>query len=548
MYDILIKNGAIFDGTETEAKKADLAIKNGKIIAIGSLKNEKAKTEINADNRFITPGFIDINNDADHDLSLLKMPEAENLLRQGITTIVGGNCGASLAPLISGSLLSLDKWVKTIDFNISWQTMKEFLNFLTKKQLGVNFATLVGWGTVRADITQNQFRPLKKEELEELKFIIKSSITQGAFGVSFGLGYNLEQAVGLTEIQAIAQVIKEKKAYFERSEKKGSRAIARGPYLAFHLRNEAEGLLSSMREVLEVAGKEKASLEISHLKVEGKDNFDSFPEALKMVQKVNQEPALLSQDGPELVNFDIFPYDYNVESLYLILPEWLAIGGREVLLKNIHDGIVRKKLIEDMKKKKYLYQDLIIADSGERWWFAGKTLEAIAQDFNLSLEDALLKIIELCEKRVLVFVKSLSLENVEKGILSPYSFVASNSGIYNLNSGEKGTWVHPRAFGAFPKFLNDYVKVKKLFSWEKALHKITGKVADKIGLKDRGYLKENYFADIVIFNPDKIKDKASLKNPFQYPEGIETVILNGALAYQKGIFSHERLGQILRKD
>jgi len=530
MYDILIKNGEIFDGTGAEPKKTDLAIKNGKIVAIGSLKNEKAKTEINAENRFITPGFIDINNDADHDLSLLKMPEAENLLRQGITTIVGGNCGASLAPLISGSLSSLDKWAKVIDFNISWRTVKEFLNFLTKKQLGVNFATLVGWGTLRADITKNQFRSLTKQELEELKFIVKSSLAEGAFGVSFGLGYNLEQAVGLTEIQALAKEIKEKKTY-----------------LAFHLRNEAEGLLSSIREVLEVAEKEKVSLEISHLRVEGKDNFDSFPEALKMINNANQEPA--SPAGrSELVNFDIFPYDYNAESIYLLLPEWAAVGGREILLKNLHDDIVRKKLIEDIKKKKYLYQDLIIADSGERWWFAGKTLAEIAQGFNLSLENALLKIIELCEKRILVFVKSLSLENVEKGILSPYSFVASNSGIYNLNSGEKGTWVHPRAFGTFPKFLHDYVKVKKFFSWEKALHKITGKVADKIGLKDRGYLKENYFADIVILNPEKIKDKATLENPFQYPEGIETVIVNGALAYQKGIFSHEKHGQILRKD
>jgi len=522
MYDILIKNGEILDGTGAEAKKADLAIKNGKIVAIGSLKDEKAKTEINAENRFIAPGFIDINNDADHGLSLLKLKEAENLLRQGITTIVGGNCGASLAPLISGSLSSLDKWLKATDLNISWRTVEEFLNFLTKKQLGVNFATLVGWGTLRLDIAQNQFRPLKKQELEELKFVVKSSIAEGAFGVSFGLGYNLEQAVGLTEIQAIARCVKEKKAF-----------------LSFHLRNEAEGLLSSMREVLEVTEKEKVSLEISHLRVEGKNNFDSFSEVLKMIQKVNE--------NQELVNFDIFPYDYNVESLYLILPEWLAIGGREVLLKNLHDEIVRKKMIEDMKKRKYLYQDLIIADSGERWWFAGKTLEEIAQGFNLSLEDALLKIIELCEKRILVFVKSLSLENVEKGILSPYSFVASNSGIYNLNSGEKGTWVHPRAFGTFPKFLNDYVKVKKFFSWEEAIHKITGKVADKIGLKDRGYLKENYWADLVIFNPDKIKDKATLKNPFQYSEGIETVIINGNLSYQRGILSHDLYGKVLRK-
>lgn len=522
MYDILIKNGEIFDGTGAEVKKTNLAIKNGKIIALGSLKDEKAKIEINAENRFIAPGFIDINNDADHDLSLLKLREAENLLRQGITTIVGGNCGASLAPLISSSLSSIDKWAKTIDFNISWRTVEEFLNFLDKKQIGVNFVTLVGWGTLRSDVTQNQFRPLKKQELEELKSIIKSSLAEGAFGVSFGLGYNLEQAVGWTEIQAIAQFIREKKAF-----------------LSFHLRNEAEGLLSSMREILEVVEKEKVSLEISHFRVEGKDNFDSFSEALKMIKKVNE--------NSELINFDIFPYDYNVESLYLILPEWLTIGGREVILKNLHDETVRKKLIEDIKKKKYLYKDLIVADSGERWWFAGKTLEEIAQGFNLSLEDALLKIIELCEKRILVFVKSLSLENVEKGILSPYSFIASNSGIYNLNSGEKGTWVHPRAFGTFPKFLNDYVKVKKLFSWEEAINKITGKVADKIGLKNRGYLKENYWADLVIFNPDKIKDRATLENPFQYSDGMETVIVNGNLSYQRGILSHDLYGKVLRK-
>jgi len=522
MYDILIKNGEIIDGTGTEPKRTDLAIKNGKIVALDDFKNEKAKIEINADKKYLSPGFIDINNDADHDLSLIEMPEADNLIRQGITTMVGGNCGASLAPLISHSLVSLDKWLKVTNLNINWRTLGEFLKFLEQKHLAINFATLVGWGTLRQDLTQNQFRPLTKKELEELKFLVKMSLEQGAFGVSFGLGYNLEQAVGLTEIQSLAELVKKKNSFF-----------------SFHLRNEADGFLAGMREVLEVAEKNKVSIEISHLRVEGKENFESFPEALKMIQKINQEK--------ELVNFDLFPYDYNVESIYLLLPEWVAVGGREILLKNLHDEIVRKKIIEDLKRKKNLYQDLIVVDSGERWWFVGKSLKEISQGFNLSLEESLLKIIELCEKKVSVLVKSLSWDNVQKGITSPYSFIASNGTICDLNSGKKGRWVHPRAFSTFPKFLNDYVKEQKLFSWEEAINKITGKVADKLGLKNRGYLKENYAADVVIFNPEKIKDKSSLENPFQYPEGIETVIVNGRIAYQKGLFSHEHYGQVLRK-
>ena len=522
MYDILIKNGLIYDGSIDEPKNIDLAIKNGKIIKLDNLKGEQAKVEINAENRFITPGFIDINTDADHDLSLLEMPEAENLLRQGITTIIGGNCGASLAPLISGSLSSINKWAKAIDLNFNWRTLKDLLHFLDSKKLSINFGTLIGWGTLRLDLTQGQFRSLTKNELEQLKLIVKNSLKEGAFGVSFGLGYNIEQPVGLKETLEIAKIVNQVKGY-----------------LSFHLRDEAKGLLSSIREVLEVAEREEISLEISHLRANGEENFESFSDALKMIKNINQKN--------ELVNFDFSPYDSTVRPAYLILPEWAAIGGREVLLKNIHDSIVRKKLINDLKRKKYLYKDLIIADSGERWWFAGKTLSEISDEFKLALEETFLKLIELCEYRLSVLTKTLSPILIDKGVVNDDSFIATNSGIYNLNSSKKGIWVHPRAFGTFPKFLNDYVKEKKLMPWPIAINKITGKVADKIGFKNRGYLKENYWADLVILNPEKLKDKGTLDNPLQFPDGIETVVINGNIAYQKGLLSHGRYGQVLRK-
>jgi len=522
MFDILIKNGKVFDGSGEDAKNVDIGIKNGKIVEFGDFKDEKAITEINAENRFVCPGFIDIDNEADHYLDIFTLPNAENLIRQGICTIICGNSGASLAPLISGSLASIQKWADPNHININWREIKDFLSFLDKKKLAVNFATLIGWGTLRSEFTKGEFRNLTKEELEKLKLVVSQSIKQGALGVSFGLGYASEQMVGISEILEVAKAVKDKNGY-----------------LSFHLRNQAEDFLISVQEIIEVAKKGQLSVEISHFFTEGKPNFENFAEALKMIKKANNEF--------EFINFDLSPYDSNAKVLYLVLPEWAAIGGRKILLKNINDEIIRKKIIQDLKRKRYLYKDILIADSGKRWWFSGKTLEEVADRFNLSLEESLLKVIEICEDKIVIFTGNLFEKNINDGLKSPYSFVSSNSGFSNIESGKRGIWVHPRTFGTFPKFLGYYVREKELLSWEEGIYKITGKVAKKVGLKNRGLLKENFWADIVVFNPEKINDKSTLKNPFQYPEGIETVIINGGLAYHKGILTEERYGKTVRK-
>jgi N-acyl-D-amino-acid deacylase len=533
MFDILIKNGQVFDGSGISAIDVDIGIKEGKIAKIGHLKEETAKIEINAESRFVCPGFIDINNNADHYLDIFFSPSAENLIRQGITSIICGNNGASLAPLISGSLDFIKKWADPNRLNIDWRQVEDFLRFLDNKKLGVNLATLLGWGGLRNEFTKGEFRNLTKEELEKLKLVVSQGLEQGGLGVSFGLGYASESMVGLTEILEVAQVVKKHQGY-----------------LSFHLRNEADGLLASIREVIEIAEKSGVSIEISHLKAEGEPNFSSFKEALKMIRQANdsfQKSSSSAIRGEELINFDFFPYSINAQSLYLILPEWVDVGGREVLLKNIKDEIVRNKIIQDLKRKKYLYKNLRIADSGKRWWFTGKTLEEIALGFNLSIEESILKIIEICEDKVIVFTEDLSEENIIEAVKEPGSFIGSNSGFSSIKGGEKGAWIHPRAFGSFPKFLGYYAAGKNLLSWEEAIYKITGKVAQKAGLKDRGMIKKDYCADITIFNPEKIQDKSSVKNPFQYPEGIETVIINGNLAYHKGLLSEERFGKTIRR-
>jgi len=522
MYEILIKNGLVFDGTGSKGFLADIGISKGKIVEIGPLRHLRGKTEINAEGNYVCPGFIDINNDADHYLSLFELPQFENLIRQGVTTIACGNCGASLAPLIKGSLASIQKWVNPSFFNVDWQTYGEFLNFLERKGLGVNFLSLVGWATLRRDLAGEEFRPLKEGELKRLLSLVEKSLKEGAFGVSFGLGYSHERMVGLTEMIAVANLVKKYNGY-----------------LSVHLRDESAKFLESLAEVIEAAQKTGASFQISHLKIIGTPYWDKFDDGL---EKIHQA----FMDGLN-INFDVYPYDINAQVLYLVLPEWLTIGGRKALIKNLKDPATRKKALEDLKKNRHLYEKLVIADPGGQWILAAKSLEEIAENEGTSLEETLLRLLEITNDRVIVFSPNISETNMIKALKAKESIIASNSAAYNLASGKKGILVHPRAFGTFPRFLGHYVREQKILTFEEAIHKITGKPALKIGLRDRGLIKKNYWADITIFNPEKIIDKATLKSPFQYPEGIENVIINGSLVYHRGLMEKKLLGQILRR-
>lgn len=522
MYDLLIKNGQVFDGSGAPAQNTDIGVKDGKIVELGDMKNEKAMAEINAEGRFVCPGFIDIGNEADHYLDVFSSSGAENLIRQGVTTIIGGNSGASLAPLISGSLAFMKKWGDPNRLNVNWRELKDLFQVLDQKKIAVNFATLIGWGSLRTEFTKGEFRNLKKEELEKLKLLVKQGMEQGALGVSFGLGFAAEQAVGKNEVMAVGETVRRQ-----------------GGYLGFSLRNQSEDFLVSVQEILDIADAVQTPVEISDFYAEGKPNFDNFTQALKAIKKFNQKA--------ELVDFDLCPYDSNAKVLYSVLPEWAAVGGREVLLRNIADETIRKKIIQDLKRKKYLYQDILIADSGQRWWFSGKTLAEIAHGFGLSLEESLLKVVQICEDRVIVFTENLLGENVQEGLRSPYALVSSHSGFGDTEMGLRGIWVHPRSFGAFPRFLGHYIRQEKLFSWEAGIHKITGQAAAQAGLASRGLLQKGCWADVVIFHPERINDHATLKNPFQYPEGIETVIINGGLVYHKGILTEEKYGQTLRR-
>ncbi len=519
-YDILIKNATIFDGTNSKSYRSNIVIKNGKIVKIGEAIDEnKCSQVINAEKRYVCPGFIDINNSSDHYLTLLSNPTCGNFIRQGITTIIGGHCGTSLAPLVKNQLTSFDPWVNTDNFNINWKTLKDFLKYLGSKKLGVNFGTLVGWNIIRSGLIGENFKNLTDFELKQLIILAKQSIKEGALGISFGLGYPSGRAISKREILAVFKELKKMSLLY-----------------SFHLRDESSSFLPALKEVLDIVSEDKVNTLISHFKVQGKNNFDDFSTAINLINQANQEKN-------PFIHFDIYPYDYICQSLYNLLPDWLTIGGIKTIKHNIEDKLIVKKLVKDLKNNKDVYKNLKIIDIDKKLiGFKNKTIEQIAKNMDTTIEQALIKILSLTQKQIIVLNQNLSQQNIDLGIKNKHAIIATNGISFKQNNGSVG-FSHQRSIGSFPKYISQYQKV---MPFETLVYKITGLVKEKLNLKNKGLLNINYDADIVILNPQTIADNSTLQNPLIDPKGIETVIINGKIAFNKGFLIEKSAGKIIK--
>ena len=526
MYDIIIKNGTVIDGTNKKGFKADVALKKDKIKKIGSFEKAKAKTVIDAKEQYIVPGFVDIHNHSDSYWTLFTVPNLESMLRQGATTIIGGNCGSSLAPLVEGNIIvSIQKWVDIKEVNVNWLSMAEFLNVLEKRKIGVNFGTLVGHATLRRGLLGEEFRTLKPKEMQMMERMLEDALKEGAFGLSTGLAYSHAKVAPTEEIIKLVKIIKKE-----------------GGIYASHIRGEAGELIPAIEETVSIAKKTGVSTEISHFKAMGKKNWPNFSKAIEMIESVSQRSKIN-------INFDAYPYNATGSVLYILLPDWVAKGGKRMLVKRLKNPTTKAKVIKEMQEaKSYEYDKVIVAISPVDKTFIGKKISEIAQGQGVSVEEAVINMLVASEGRVITFFETLNEDNVKLALKHPLGFIASDGSGYNMDYYErKKELVHPRCFGTFPRVLGKYVREEKIMSWEQAIYKMTGGPAEKIGLKKRGVLKKGNFADVVVFDPKIVTDKATFENPFQYPEGINYVIVNGKIAIDKGKYTGEMTGKVLRK-
>jgi len=525
MLDYIIKNGLVIDGSGTPGIRIDIGIKKDKIVKLGSLKKDSAKNIVDASNLIVVPGFIDILNHSDVYWTLFLIPDQESLVRQGITTIICGNCGTSVTPLTDAKVLkAVQKWANIEEVNANWQDLNGLEKYLKRQKIGVNFGTLIGYSTLRRNIVGDVYRNLKEDEIQKMKLLFKKEMDEGAFGLSIGLAYSHEKFVPIEEFRQLIAVLKDYHGV-----------------LAVHLKNEGKYLLESIQELKElIKGFEKdIKIEISHFKSSYPENHFNFLLAIKMIEEMSE----LGID----IGFDVYPYTSVLTSAHILLPDWALNGGREMMIKRLKNREMFEGILKELKNQRINFDNFIIAMTNFNKSIVGKKLIEIAKNQNISPEEALLRLLLVSDGRVIYFDEVIAEENIELALNSKFSIVCSDGFGYSFDYSKKiGQLIHPRCFGAFPKFLSEYVLGRKIMPIEEAISKITAKPANDYKIKNRGFIKEGFFGDLVIFDDKSLASRATFTNPYQYPQGIEYVFINGEPAVEQGIYRPKMSGQVIK--
>ncbi len=540
MYDIIIKGGRILDGTGNPWFYGDVGIKNGKILRIGRLDSNMAERVIDAGEYIVSPGFIDMHSHSD--FTPLINPYMESKIRQGVTTEVIGNCGFSAAPLndfLRKQILETSPMLREANVKLEWTSMAEYMEAIERNGVSLNLAPLVGHGTLRAFIIGYERRKPTSEELEKMKRLLAESLEQGAFGMSTGLIYPPSCYAETDEIIELCKVVADY-----------------GGIYASHIRGEEHQLLDSVKEAIEIGEKAGVPVEISHHKASGKENWGKVKESLKIIEETRNH-------GVE-VTCDVYPYTAASSGLDSFLPPYAHEGGVEKLLNKLKCLEFRRKLREDMIKEVDNWRSIVGVIGWENmiisYWenvmisycrghpeYEGKMISELAKQKNIDPFDFVFDLIieEKASTRIVLF--SMSEEDMRTVLKSPFSMIGSDSSAratYGILSSGKP---HPRAYGTFPRVLGKYVREEKVLTLQEAIRKMTSFPAQKLGLKDRGLIREGMWADITIFDPEKIIDKATFMAPHQYPEGIEYVIVNGRIVIEKGEHTKEKPGKVLKR-
>ncbi|MBI4134183.1 MAG: amidohydrolase family protein [Candidatus Terrybacteria bacterium] len=520
--DILIQNGTILDGTGAVGRKGDIAIRNGKIRALGEGLRERADQTIDAKGMIVAPGFVDILNHSDAYLTILKNPASESLLSQGITTAVIGNCGASLAPITHGNLISaMQKWSEVRDVNVDWERFGELLDVVDRFRPGVNIAGLVGHTTLRRAFIGDAARDVTEDELNAMVTLLEGAFDEGAFGLSFAPSYVHARGTPAWEIDALAQTV--------------GRG---GGYLAVHLRNEGADIVEAVTEAVGIAKRAEIPLQISHLKpsVEGETHFS---EALERIEAAAREGVN--------IHFDVFPWRTSFTVLYLLFPHWVQEGGFSAMRKRLQDGAIRSRAIQEMQQQNIPWDHYIVAEAKRNKNAIGKSVTDIGRIMGVAPAEAAVNLFIEHEGRVLLLRRGGDLALLQQALRHSRSFIASAGGGYRKEDAVSGARIHPRSFGTMAKFLGKFIHDEKLLSLEEAIAKISGRPAVKIGLRDRGTLALGNAADIVVFDAEHIRNNATIAEPFAYPSGIAWVVVNGAIAVNPDGITGARAGRALRK-
>jgi N-acyl-D-amino-acid deacylase len=498
-YDLVIRHGRVIDGTGNPAFYADIAVKDGRIVAIGHVPAGGAKTEIEAKGLIVVPGFIDVHTHADE---IADMPRAENFPRMGVTSIVVGNCG--------GSALNVAKLFKDIEAT----------------NVAINVATLIGHNTVRKEAMGGTFdRPPTPEELEKMKSLVDQAMKDGAVGLSTGLIYLPGVFAKTDEIVEIAKV-----------------AAAYDGIYASHMRHEDTEIYKALDEVFRIAREAKIRAEVSHIKLSGPMSWGQAAKVLAYIEKARAEGLDITQDQ--------YAYTASSTGISQLIPEWSFDGGREKFLERLADPEQKAKMAKEMRdnvvnKGRTNFAYAVIAEYRHDRSLNGLNIVEAAKlkRGSDSLEDQVEMILDIQKHGGASGVfHGMSEQDLKLFMQHPNTMVACDSGLRKLGEGVP----HPRGYGNNARVLGRYVREMKVLRLEDAIRKMTSLPADTFHLKGRGELKEGNWADIVVFDAEKVRDLAEYKDPHHYATGVPYVIVNGVPVIKDGEHTGNKAGMALR--
>lgn len=523
-FDLIIKDGVVIDGTGMPRRNLDIGIRHDKITFLDQHIPHNNCPTICAKGMIVAPGFIDIHSHSD--FLWLVRPESDSKILDGVTTEICGNCGLSAFPLRGKVLERRTQGLAKYGIVPSWKSAAEFYDVAEKVKSSINRAFLVGHGNIRACTVEYENRKPDPYELVQMSKDLEEAMQAGAFGMSSGLIYPPGCYAAMGEITRLCKIIRKYDGFY-----------------TTHIRNEGDRLEDALLEAIEVSKRSGARLQVSHLKTSGNRNWHKINNIKLIIERAIEEGVDITCDR--------YPYIAAATDLDVILPNWVYEGGSEKQIQRLKDTKTRKRIAKEVTRD---YDDTswngIMISSvyyDKNKWMEGKTISEIAKVLDKSPIETVFDLLIEEDTRVDIFLFSMSEENLEKILGWDFVFVASDSSM-RANQGilSEGK-PHPRSYGTFSRVLGRFCREKKLISEEKAIQKMTGLPAQKVGLDKRGLIQEGYFADITIFNPEKITDKSTFTEPHQYSQGIEYVIVNGKITVNNGKHTGTTNGCILRK-
>lgn len=518
-FDILIRNGQIYDGSGTPSYAGDIGIRGDSIAAIGNLKNATGKEEIDAGGMAVAPGFINMLSWAN--VSLIEDGRSQGDLRQGVTLEVLGE-GRSMGPLNDEMKEGMKESQQTIKYDINWTTLGEYLDYLEEKGVSTNIASFVGNGTLRQHVMGYENRPPTPEEMEQMKKLLRQAMEEGAVGMSTSLIYVPSGHAQTEEIIELAKVVAEYD----------------GMYIS-HIRDEEGKLLEAVNELIRISDEAKIPAEIYHFKASGNANWHLLDKAIALVDS--------ARNAGLQITTDMYMYNASSTGLNVLLPAWAKEGGHKSTMALIEQPDKRAQMMQEVDFHVPPENILLVGFRNEKLReLIGQTLAEVAEAREISPEEAIVDLIYEDNSRIQVVYFSMSEENIKKKLALPYMAICSDAGSYTNEGVFTLQSTHPRAYGSFARLLGHYVREEKVIPLEEAIYKLTTLPATNLKLQRRGALKAGYFADIVIFDPNTIQDRATFKEPHQYATGMIHVFVNGTQVIKDGDHTGALPGRVVR--